>query len=288
MPLVPAKCTNCGANLTIDSTKDAAICEYCHTPFVTEKAINNYSIQNSVVHIYQEAEHREEFEIIAGTLVGYYGKDKHVKIPKGITKIGRQCFRNLAIEYVDFNDEIISIGGGAFAGCDCLRSIEIPNTVTEVEGMAFSCCTALEYASYPKSVTNCAGSTFEYCTNLKEIKLEEGVKAIPVDFARGCTSLKKIKLPNSINYIYTQAFFGSGLTQVIIPESVKMIDRKAFSQCSNLSTVYLKTKTNAIAVDAFLDTPWQVQKWISEGKCAKCGGKKVLGQCINCFFSLPD
>ena len=43
MPLVPAKCTNCGANLTIDSTKDAAICEYCHTPFVTEKAINNYN-----------------------------------------------------------------------------------------------------------------------------------------------------------------------------------------------------------------------------------------------------
>ena len=26
MPLVNAKCTNCGANLQVDNTKDAAIC----------------------------------------------------------------------------------------------------------------------------------------------------------------------------------------------------------------------------------------------------------------------
>lgn len=29
MPLVNAKCTNCGANLQIDNTQDAAICSYC-------------------------------------------------------------------------------------------------------------------------------------------------------------------------------------------------------------------------------------------------------------------
>lgn len=288
MPLVPAKCTNCGATLTIDSNKDAAICEYCHTPFVTEKAINNYSIHNSVVHIHQEPEKKEEFEILAGTLVKYNGKDKHVKIPKGVTKIGRQCFKNMAIESVEFNDGIISIGGGAFVGCDCLKRIEIPNTVTEIEGMAFSCCSSLEYAYYPKSITTTMGSTFEYCTSLKEIKIEEGIKVIPVDFARGCTSLKTINLPGSINYIYTQAFFGSGLTQITIPQNVKVIDIKAFAKCTNLQTVYLKTVTKAIAVDAFMDTPWQLQKWISEGRCTKCGGKKVLGQCVNCFFSLPD
>ena len=42
MPLVPAKCTNCGAALELDPSKDAAVCPYCHTPFVVEKAINNY------------------------------------------------------------------------------------------------------------------------------------------------------------------------------------------------------------------------------------------------------
>lgn len=48
MPLVPAKCTQCGANITVDDSKDAAICEFCGTAFVTEKAINNYHITNNV------------------------------------------------------------------------------------------------------------------------------------------------------------------------------------------------------------------------------------------------
>lgn len=48
MPFVPAKCTQCGANITVDDSKEAAICEFCGTAFVTEKAINNYHITNNV------------------------------------------------------------------------------------------------------------------------------------------------------------------------------------------------------------------------------------------------
>lgn len=44
MPLVAAKCTQCGANIEIDDSKEAGICKYCGTAFVTEKAINNYNI----------------------------------------------------------------------------------------------------------------------------------------------------------------------------------------------------------------------------------------------------
>ena len=46
MALVAAKCTNCGANLQIEHTKDAGICLHCDTAFITEKAINNYNITN--------------------------------------------------------------------------------------------------------------------------------------------------------------------------------------------------------------------------------------------------
>lgn len=44
MPLTKAICTNCGAALEVDKTKDAAICPYCSTPYIVEKAINNYTI----------------------------------------------------------------------------------------------------------------------------------------------------------------------------------------------------------------------------------------------------
>lgn len=40
MGFVPARCTQCGAEIKVDDTKDAGICEYCGTAFVTEKAIN--------------------------------------------------------------------------------------------------------------------------------------------------------------------------------------------------------------------------------------------------------
>ena len=43
MPLVAAKCAECGANIEVDDTKEAGICKYCGTAFITEKAINNYN-----------------------------------------------------------------------------------------------------------------------------------------------------------------------------------------------------------------------------------------------------
>ena len=48
MPLVPAKCPNCGASLTLEPVTRASVCRYCQTPFVVEDAVNNYNIQNTV------------------------------------------------------------------------------------------------------------------------------------------------------------------------------------------------------------------------------------------------
>lgn len=43
MAMIAAKCTNCGANIQVDKTKEAGICESCGTAFITEKVINNYN-----------------------------------------------------------------------------------------------------------------------------------------------------------------------------------------------------------------------------------------------------
>lgn len=49
--LVPAICSQCGAKVSVDPTKEAAVCEYCGTPFIVEKAINKYSTYNQAIHI---------------------------------------------------------------------------------------------------------------------------------------------------------------------------------------------------------------------------------------------
>ncbi|MCL2036746.1 MAG: hypothetical protein FWG83_05090 [Oscillospiraceae bacterium] len=51
MAFVVAKCTQCSASLRVDSLKEATICDFCGSPFITEKAINNYNISALTVNI---------------------------------------------------------------------------------------------------------------------------------------------------------------------------------------------------------------------------------------------
>ena len=55
--LVPAVCTQCGGQLEVDPDQQAAVCPYCNTPFIVEKAINHYNVthvhQHNTVHIQQ-------------------------------------------------------------------------------------------------------------------------------------------------------------------------------------------------------------------------------------------
>lgn len=60
MPLVSATCLGCGGTLMVDDQNETAVCQYCGTLFIVEKAINNYNTYNSYnfdnaeVHIYNE------------------------------------------------------------------------------------------------------------------------------------------------------------------------------------------------------------------------------------------
>ena len=46
----PAKCTQCGGFIEVDENRDAGICSFCGTPFVTEKVINNYVTNYNTVN----------------------------------------------------------------------------------------------------------------------------------------------------------------------------------------------------------------------------------------------
>ena len=61
MSLVPAKCTCCGATLTLNPAQDAAVCPFCGTPFVVEKAIRHYHITADNV-ILQNSQQEELYQ----------------------------------------------------------------------------------------------------------------------------------------------------------------------------------------------------------------------------------
>lgn len=41
MPVVPAKCPQCGADIEVDTTHEAGLCKNCGAPFVTEKVLKS-------------------------------------------------------------------------------------------------------------------------------------------------------------------------------------------------------------------------------------------------------
>lgn len=47
MPLVPAKCTECGGEIEVNNEKKLGVCKHCRQPFVVEESINNYNTYNN-------------------------------------------------------------------------------------------------------------------------------------------------------------------------------------------------------------------------------------------------
>ncbi len=66
MPIVQAKCENCGGILAVDNNQKAAICPFCNTPYVVQDAINNYNITNNV-------------NVGAGAVVNVFGKNDELQ-----------------------------------------------------------------------------------------------------------------------------------------------------------------------------------------------------------------
>ena len=246
MPLVQAKCTNCGANLEIDNTKDAAICPYCGTAFIVEKAINNYNTTNQIhagtVNIY--GGNSADFVIRGGVLEKYNGAATEVVVPNSVKIIGCEAFLNcIGITSVVLPDSVREIRDGsyergAFAGCTTLISIVIPNSVQKIGSLAFKDCKSLTSVTIPDSVQTIGVRSFDGCGSLTSVNIPDSVQTIGWGAFSGCSSLASVTIPTSVQEIGGCAFSGcSSLTSVSIPSSVKRIDESAFEGCTALRKV---------------------------------------------------
>ncbi len=82
------------------------------------------------------------------TLTGYSGKEKNVTLPSEIdglpvTAIGKETFKNTAVESVILPNGIKKIDWFAFFGCGNLKSIAIPKSVEKIEYGSFDGCPSL-------------------------------------------------------------------------------------------------------------------------------------------------
>ncbi len=143
---------------------------------------------------------------------------------------------------------------GAFENSS-IKVIELSSNVMEIADYAFRNCTQLTAVRIPFTVSWIGESAFEGCIALSEIEIPRLIVEIMPFTFKGCISLTSIKIPSDVETIHQGAFEGSGLTSIIIPETVLVLGSEVynkegvgyegavFANCTSLQSVVFEGAT---------------------------------------------
>ncbi len=160
--------------------------------------------------------------------------------------------QNTKLKTIIIPNNVTEIGESAFSGCVGLTSVTIPNNVSLIRGSAFSDCTNLASIVIPDGVTSIAEKSFLRCTGLMSVTIPSSVTSIGELAFGECIRLTSIILPGSLKSIARYAFSTCiSLTSVVIPNSVTSIGEGAFSHCNSLTSVAISNSVTNLESSIF-------------------------------------
>ena len=121
------------------------------------------------------------------------------------------------INNIEIKEGIIDLGHYAFGYIESTKPIEIPSTVSSVSSGAF------------------------YKVRTPEVVMTNNITEI-ADSAFNWSFITKVDIPASVTSIGA-SFRGSGVENVVIPDSVEYISGAAFSACENLKSITIGENT---------------------------------------------
>ena len=186
---------------------------------------------------------------------------KSLEIPYSVIRIGNEAFRNITFDSFSLEDgvEILSWDStnnisatNLYVGRNTegmitysnIENLEIGAFVESIPSNRFNKASLSSLIINPGSGVVIEEGTFQGCNNLGDITLPEDIAEIGANAFSG-TALRNITVPNGI--IGASAFAGCNLDNIIIGAGVESIGEKAFDGSNALNAVYATPITPPMA-----------------------------------------
>lgn len=197
--------------------------------YVRKKDIRSVVLDNRITHIGNYA--FDKCTNIESVRYTDYTGNAGVALPKSVTTIGVHAFSDTGVTgTLKLPEHLTEIDSLAFYHCRKLNGeLKLPDTVKEIGGFAFNSCGFTGKLELPVSLENIGNDAFESCSGLTG----------------------KLTFPSKMNEIDFSIFHETGITEVVIPSSIKTVRDGAFNSCMNLKKVYLPTEIPKIYNRAF-------------------------------------
>lgn len=228
-----------GSSINSDGVEKIIIpSTYSGKPVVKMSMFNCYSSLKSVTI-------PDTIEEIDSATFENCGSLYQVSMGNGVKKIGESAFKNCkSLSNINFSNKVVSIGISAFEGCSSLTNVVVPDSVTWVGFDAFKDCTSLYSATTGSGLDRINQKMFYHCTSLSAVTIGNNVTEICTEAFSG-TALETVEIPNKVKTIGTAAFFSCPfLSSISIPSSLT-ICILAFDECYKFTTInYRGTKSS--------------------------------------------
>lgn len=196
---------------------------------------------------------------------GYKKDIRSVVLDNRITHIGDYAFDKCtnieSVRYTGYTgnagvalpESVTTIGVHAFSDTGVTGTLKLPEHLTEIDSLAFYHCRKLNgELKLPDTVKEIGGFAFNRCGFTGKLELPVSLENIGNDAFESCSGLTgKLTFPSKMNEINFSIFHETGITEVVIPSSIKTVRDFAFDSCMNLKKVYLPTEIPKIYNRAF-------------------------------------
>lgn len=169
-----------------------------------------------------------------------YRTSDNFQFKTGTKTIAGGCFASCTtISSITIPNTIENIGDYCFGECHNLKEITLPVNITIIPAYCFYRCMSLKNVVIPNSVIEIGQGCFDSCTTISSIAIPNTITKINNHTFGNCINLKNITIPNTVTAITMYAFSHSGIENIIIPDSVKIVENSfgAFANCSSLTSV---------------------------------------------------